>query len=328
MALFEGKTPAERNKMIAAIAFGALALLLLGRMFFGSDGDTTRRPANANNRNARPAATGTTANGGANGGAQPATAEEQLIQMPRELAIERVSYNVPDAGRNIFAFYVAPTPLPKASVEVVVPTPTPTPPPPLQLSAIAPTSVMARTGDFTLQLSGDKFTPETRVYVDGQELPTSFASAQQLSTTVPAALISAPGARTIVARTPDNTLYSDQLTLNVAAPPTPQYTFIGILGGSRYNDKAILKPQGNDPRNELVTVQRGDTVGGRFKVTNISTRAVELTDAQLQVKHTLPYVESRTTGGAPGSPSSRFNPPPQPATADDSDNNDDEPQQD
>lgn len=326
MALFEGKTPAERNKLIAAIAFGALALLLLGRMFFGSDGETTRRTANANNRNARPAATGTTANGGANGNAQPATADEQIIQMPRELAIERVSYNVPDAGRNIFAFYVAPTPKPTPLVEVILPTPTPTPPPPLQLSAIAPTSVMARTGNFTLQLSGDKFTPETRVYVDGQELPTTFTSAQQLSTTVPAALISTPGARTIVARTPDNTLYSDQLSLNVAAPPTPQYTFIGILGGRAYNDKAILKAQQN---NDLITVQRGDTVGGRFKVTNISTRAVELTDAQLQVKHTLPFVESRTTGGAPGSPSSRFNPPPKPATADDGDNtDDDEPQQD
>jgi hypothetical protein len=240
--------------------------------------------------------------------------------MPRELAIERVSYNVPDAGRNIFAFYVAPTPKPTPVVEAVIPTPTPEPPPPIQLSGISPTSVMARTGDFALQLSGDKFTPQTRVYVDGQELPTTFASAQQLSTTVPAALITAPGARTIVVRTPDNTLYSNQTTLNVAAPPTPQYTFIGILGGSRYNDKAILKAQNND----LITVQRGDTVAGRFKVTSISTRAVEFTDAQLQIKHTLPYVEGRSTGGAPGSPTSRFSPPPKPATADDSDNPDDD----
>ena len=323
MALFEGKTPAERNKMIAAIAFGALALLLLGRMFFSSDDTPPRRPANSNNRNARPAANGTTANGG--GSNSPTAPADDLIQMPRELAIERVSYSAPDAGRNIFAFYVAPTPIPKPSVEAVVPTPTPEPPPPLLLSTISPTSVMARTGDFALQISGDKFTPQTRVYVDGQELPTTFASAQQLSTTVPAALITAPGARTIVVRTPDNSLYSNQTTLNVAAPPTPQYTFIGILGGSRYNDKAILKPQGNDPKNDLVTVQRGDTVGGRFKVMSISTRAVELMDSQLQIKHTLPYVESRAAGGgAPGGPSPRFNPPPKPA--DDDNTDDDEPQ--
>lgn len=321
MALFEGKTPAERNKLIAAIAFCALALLLLGRMFLSSD-EPKRRAANTNNRNTR-ATTGATANGsGLNGNAQTAPAND-LIQMPRELAIERVSYSAPDAGRNIFAFYVAPTPLPKASVEVVVPTPTPEPPPPLLLSGVSPANVMARTGDFTLQLSGDKFTPQTRVYVDGQELPTTFTSAQQLSTTVPAALITAPGARTIVARTPDNSLYSNQTTLNVSAPPTPQYTFIGILGGPRYNDKAILKGPGN---NDLITVQRGDTVAGRFKVTSISTRAVEFTDAQLQVKHTLPYVENRAAGGGPpGGPSPRFNPPPKPAD-DDGGDDDDEPQ--
>jgi hypothetical protein len=318
MALFEGKTPAERNKMIAALAFGALALLLLVRMFFGSSDETPRRAANANNRNARPVNSNTAASGGANGTAgQPAPADD-LIQMPRELLTERVSYSVPDAGRNIFAFYVAPTPQPKPSVEVVVPTPTPEPPPPLQLSAISPANVIARTGDFALQLSGDKFTPQTRVYVDGQELPTTFASAQQLSTNVPAALISAPGSRTIVVRTPDNQLYSNQTTLNVAAPPTPQCTYVGILGGSRYNDKAILKCQNN----ELVTVQRGDTVAGRFKVTSISTRAVEFTDAQLQIKHTLPYVENRTAGGPPGGPSPRYNPPPKP----DDDDGDDEPQ--
>lgn len=317
MALFEGKTPAERNKLIAAIAFGALALLLLGRMFFGSSDDSPRRAANANTRNPRPA--GSPAASGGNVNASPAPADN-LIQMPRELLTERVSYNVPDAGRNIFAFYVAPVKPTPNPADIATPPPTPEPTPPLMLSTISPTSVMARTGDFALQISGDKFTPQARVYVDGQELPTTFASAQQLSTTVPAALISAPGARTIVVRTPDNSLFSNQTTLNVAAPPTPQYTFVGILGGSRYNDKAILKAQNND----LITVQRGDTVAGRFKVTSISTRAVEFTDAQLQIKHTLPYVENRAAGGGPpGGPSPRFNPPPKP---DDDGGDDDEPQ--
>ena len=320
MALFEGKTPAERNKMIAAIAFGAVALVLLLRMFFGSD-DAPRRTPNSNNRNARPvAAPGATANGG--NGSTPADAADPALQVPRELNYERISYNVPDAGRNIFAFWVAPVKAIPVPTETVPPTPTPVPPPPLTLSGISPASVFARTGDFTLQLSGDKFTPLSRVYIDGQELPTKFASAQQLSTTVPASLISAPGTRTIVVRTPDNQLYSNQTTLDVAAAPTPQYTFIGILGSPRYSDKAILKAPGNDPRSELITVQRGDLVGGRFKVTSISTRAVELTDTQLQIKHTLPYVENRAAGAAPSGPSPRYTPP---KPADDGDD-DDEPQ--
>lgn len=314
MPLLEGKTPAERNKLIAAIAFGAIALLLIGRMFFGSSDEPPRRAKTKTT----PAGTANgTATAGNNADAQNA-AGDPTLQIPRELVPERVSYSVPDAGRNIFAFYVAPTPVPKPSVEAPPPTPDPTPP--LMLGSISPTSVMARTGDFALQLSGDKFTPQTRVYVDGQELPTTFASAQQLSTNVPAALISAPGARTIVVRTPDNSLFSNPTTLNVAAPPTPQYTFVGILGSPRYNDKAILKAQNND----LITVQRGDTVAGRYKVTSISTRTVEFTDTQLQIKHTLPYVENRATGGGPpGGPSPRFNPPPKPA---DDAGDDDEPQ--
>ncbi|HEX8128026.1 MAG TPA: IPT/TIG domain-containing protein [Pyrinomonadaceae bacterium] len=313
MALFEGKTPAERNKMIAAIAFGALALILVGRMFFGGEDTPPRRPSN--NRNAKPVA----ANGAPNGVNENTQAEDPTLRIPREVVYTPVSYSVPDAGRNIFAFYVAPTPLPKASVTVEAPTPTPIPPPPMMLAGISPSSVMARTGDFTLQLSGDKFTPLSRVYVDGQELPTTFTSAQQLSTTVPAALITAPGTRQIVVRTPDNSLYSNETPLTVSAPPTPQFTFVGILGGPRYNDKAILKNQSN----ELITVQRGDLVAGRFKVTSISTRAVEFTDAQLQIKHTLPYVEKGGSSASnPGSPVPRYQPPKPP----DDDGDDDEPQ--
>jgi hypothetical protein len=316
MAPFEGKTPAERNKTIAAIAFGALALILVGRMFFGGD-DPPRRPPTGN----KTSKATTTAPGGAttNGTDGNSQAEDPSLMVPRELDYTPVSYSVPDAGRNIFAFYVAPTPVPRPSVMVVAPTPTPIPPAPLTLSGVSPSSVTARTGDFTLQVSGDKFTPQARVYVDGQELPTKFTSAQQLSTTVPAALITAPGSRQIVVRTPDNSLYSDPTSLNVSAPPAPQFTYVGILGGSRYNDKAILKNQSN----ELVTVQRGDLVAGRFKVTSISTRAVEFTDAQLQIKHTLPFVENRASGSSnPGGPPAPRHQPPKPP---DDDNDDDEP---
>lgn len=321
MALFEGKTPAERNKLIAAVAFGAIALVLLGRMFFGGSDAPVRRAPNPGKGNPSIGTTQTTGATTANG-ANGDSAVDPTLQIPREINydINTASYSAPDAGRNIFAFYVAPTPQPKPSVVVETPTPTPIPPPPLTLTAISPSNVFARTGEFTLQVSGDKFTPQARVYVDGQELPTKFTSEQQLSTTVPAALISAPGARQIVVRTPDNTLYSNETALNVSAPPAPPYTFVGILGSPRYNDKAILK----DQKNELVTVQRGDLVGGRFKVTSISTRAVELTDAQLQIKHNLPYVENKGAGGGgPTGTAPRYQPPKPP---DDDGDDDDEPQ--
>src|SRR5918993_2095490 len=66
MALFEGKTPAERNKLIAAIALPILALIFVYNMLSGPS-----RPAPATtttvkvNANTRP------------GGARPTTAQPQ-----------------------------------------------------------------------------------------------------------------------------------------------------------------------------------------------------------------------------------------------------------
>lgn len=304
MALFEGKTTAERNKLIGALVLGLVALVLIFRMFFASD-----KPA-AKTTPPRRTTGGVTQTAGASGSGGATTADGAgEISMPREIDWRLASYSAPDPTRNIFAFYVKPTPAPGGAPPEETPTPTPTPPPPVTLSSLQPAGVFARSGEFTLELSGDKFTPQTRAYMDGQELQTTFKGAQQLSAKVPALLIQAPGARAVEVRSPDGSLYSNTQTVNVMPAPTPQYTFIGIIGRKGYSDKAILKPNvGND----LLTVMRGDIVGGRFRVTSISERAVEFTDTQLNIKHSLPFTEAKGAG-APGSPS-RF---PQPPTSDD-----------
>jgi hypothetical protein len=298
MALFEGKTRPERYKLIGAILLPLIALVLILRMFFASD--TPKRTAAPTRKTpARPEA-GATATDVPDG---------SVIEMPSEVPPVIGASYAPDAARNIFAFYVKPTPKPTSVVPQETPTPTPTPPPPLALGSLQPANVYARTGDFTLEVTGDKFTPQTRVYIDGQELPTTFKGAQQLSAKVPAALIQSPGARSVLVRTPDNSLYSNGASVNVMPAPTPQYTFIGIFGTKRYVDKAILKPSvGND----LLTVQRGDIVGGRFKVTSISERTVDLIDTQLNIKHSITYSDAKGTSGGVAP---RF--PPPPATDDD-----------
>jgi hypothetical protein len=305
MPLFEGKTQKERYQTIAALALGLIALLFLGRMLFGSSSSTTTTTRRTVAQGPRPG-----------GPAQPPSLSEDTGPDIRPVPeIQRISFDGTDGGRNIFAFYEPPKrPDPAIGAALSTPpTPTPTPPPPWQLAALTPPNVFAQQGDFTLTVMGDKFTPQARVYLDGQEVPTTFSSAQQLSASVPGALISAPGSRQIVVRTPDGQLYSNPFPLSVGDPPKPQYTYIGLLGGPRYNDKAMLKSQAN----EVVTVQRGDIVGGRFRVTSISERSVDFMDTQLKIKHTLPYVESRGPGGP------RPYIPQPPSTADD----DDEPQQ-
>ncbi|HVF27398.1 MAG TPA: hypothetical protein VM943_04085 [Pyrinomonadaceae bacterium] len=303
MAIFEGKTPAERNKMIAAIVLGVLAVIALAYgsgLFSGSSGTTT---TNANRRR-------TTARGATQVAVNADGEEDASIDRLLPVVFDRSTPGVPAAGRNIFAYYVAPantSPSPGAAAVAPVNVPSPTPPPPLLItSASKPGGVYARTGDFTLDVTGDKFTPETRVYLDNQEMQTQFVGAQQLKANVPASLISAAGTRQVMARTPDGTLYSNSATLNVMSPPVPTHTYVGIIGNKRYNDKAALK----DQKGEITTVQLGDIVGGRFRVTGISERAVEFTDQQLKIKHTVGFTDA---AGRPSSPaSSSYTPPPSP----------------
>jgi hypothetical protein len=294
MALFEGKTPSERNKMIAAMVLGVLALVALSYMFFGSS-STPTRVANANGgRTVTTQTTTMTTNTAARNPAvlTPDDLRIDAEQMPpHPIDINMALPSVPEAGRNIFAFYVPPprpTPGP-----LPTPTPVPAPSPSLVLSGLSPTNVYAHTGDFTVQVTGDKFTPAVRIYFGDAELATRFVSAQQLSANVPAPLIGFEGARQISVRTSDGQLFSNTATLNVMAAPTPNYSFVGILGDQRYSDTAILKDKNTK---QLLNVQRGDVVGGRFRVTSISEREVWLTDTSLRIKHTLAFEGGNTPG--------------------------------
>jgi len=324
MAVLEGKTPTERNKLIAVIVLGALAIFILGRTFFGSSSppNKTRRPGSAVTRQNAGGSTLKVASQNASSGA---TEESLMLLQPVEYS--PVPPPVPEAKRNVFAYYTPPvSPSPANAASPAVPTPMPSPsavPASLILASVSPSSTYANTGELALEVSGDKFTSETRIFVDGQELPTRFTSAQRLTTAVPATLTASAGARQIVVRTPDNQLFSNAMTLNVAAPPTPSYTYVGLLGGSHYNDTAVLM----DQRGEIHNVQRGDIVGGRFRVTSISERAIDFLDTQLRIKHTLPYTEARSSSGVSGAspvnpvsnrnPAQRSSPPRPPRAVDD-----------
>lgn len=165
---------------------------------------------------------------------------------------------------------------------------------------MSPSSVYARTADFSLQVLGDKFTPAVHIVIDGRDLPTRFISAQQLFTTVPAAMISNPGVRQVLARSNDGKLYTNTISLNVTPPPDPNssYSYVGIIGKPRFNDTAVLQEKSSK---DLINVQRGESVGGRFRVVSISEREVVLIDTTLKIRHTLSFT-SNTTSTSPYRP--------------------------
>lgn len=294
MAFIDLNKPGEKKKVIWAGVLGLVSIIFLWWTFFGF-GSTPQRPTRP--ATATPPQRATTAPGTrdnqqrANDTPSQAVADltryQEIIYIPG-------SYNAPEAKRNIFAYYEPPpppTPAPK------IETPSPTPPPPLLIASISPSNAYARAAEFPLEVTGDKFTRETRIYIDGRELPTTYTSPQQLSTVVPASLIANPGARQVMVRTPDNQLYSTALMLNVAAPPLPNYAYVGIISPQiRVGDTALVQDKSNK---SILSVQRGDLLSGRFRVTSISDKELVLMDANLKIKHTLAITEGDKSAGSP-----------------------------
>lgn len=271
--------------MIAAGGLGLVAIIVLGYVFFGG----SSKPSSNNVAGTRPSPTPRSV-----AGSQPTPGD----QGGDDLSIyQPVSYNgtvpaVSEADRNIFAFYEPPPPTPKP---VFIPTPSPTPTPPLVASAVSPPSVFARTpADFSLQLMGDKFTPAVKIVIDGREMQTRFVSAQQLFTTVPMAMITNPGTRTIMARSSDGKLYSNTLTLTVTPPPVPNFSYVGIIGKPHFNDTAVVQDKASK---EVMNVQRGDVIGGRFRIVSISEREVKVIDTTLKITTTIPFSTDQSSTG-------------------------------
>jgi IPT/TIG domain len=274
MQLFDPNNPNEKKKIIAAAVLFVVAMSVLGYVFFGG----SSKPSQNTN------ATALAPREGASPSNRPtpeATLDDSALG-PLPAGLPPVPA-VADASRNIFAFYEPPPPTPKL---VIVQTPTPTPTPPMTISQLNPPSVFARTADFTLEVTGEKFTPAVRVTIDGRELSTRFISTQQLFTTVPAALISSPGTRQVKAQTGDAKLYSNVFPLNVMQPPLPNYNYVGVIIKPRGNDTAVLQDKGSK---DLLNVQRGDVLGNRFRVSSISEREVVLIDTNLKIRHTLAF---------------------------------------
>ena len=283
--------------MIGAAVLGLLAIILLWWTFIGFGSSST--PKTPTQRTTTATGPGTRSSQNRSQSSTPAESRADLLDQLVPVMWQVTTPGAPEARRNIFVYYERPkVPTP----EPVIPTPTPTPSPPVLLANLSPATVYARTGDFTLEVAGDKFTPQLRVVIDNNELPTRYMGPQQLTATVPASMIANAGSRQIMLRSAEGNLYSNGATLNIASPPTPNYTYIGIIGSPRYIDTAILQDKSNK---ELLNIQKGDLIGGRFRVTSISEKELVVIDNNLKIKHTLPL---SAQGGAGGNPLQRPTP--------------------
>jgi hypothetical protein len=185
MAAIPIRSTTERNKLIAAGMLGLLALMALyfafGASLFGRSSSTTARatptpkPGSAPAAN-RPAVT------------MPSVDDQNFAYQTTPIDYRPGNAYAPDAGRNIFAFYEPPAPTPYVPTPVPpieVKTPVPTPTPEMLVGFMQPQTVYAGSKGFRLEVNGDRFTPDARIYFSQSELPTTFINAQKLVADIP-----------------------------------------------------------------------------------------------------------------------------------------------
>ncbi|HLM01530.1 MAG TPA: IPT/TIG domain-containing protein, partial [Pyrinomonadaceae bacterium] len=223
------------------------------------------------------------------------------------------SFYAPDAGRNIFAFYEPPQPTPFVAQPIVEtpiptpPTPTPVPPPPLLLSYVSPQNIYAGSAGFPLSVHGDKFTPDTLIFWNGSQIPTTFVSPQQLRANIPANFIAGDEQRSISieVRTPDGKLFSAPSAFSVVKPPMPTVQYIGVEIARRGNNNvAYFREPGNPMEfgrrlGDLVNLDRSH-VNGRFRVVSISEKETVLEDTDLRRRYKVQLLRAGSGGGGGG----------------------------
>ncbi len=309
MGILEGKSPAERNKILIAGVLGLLALATLyfafGRgMFGGSSTTVTVKPSpTASPRTSRQNELSEVR--------MPSQNDQDFAYQTMPVVYNSIKFGAPDPGRNIFAFYEPPPPC-RPGIDCPTPTPTPiiiftpipTPTPHLLVGFVMPQSVYSGGRAFRLEVNGDRFTPDSKIYLSQRELVTTFISPQRLTAEVPANMISGEGPRQIIVQTPDGKKYSNQIMLNVQAPPKPDFQYIGMIARRlANNDTAVFREQGKPTE---FSARLNDIVAGRFRLVSISSVEVIVEDTNLGFRHNLelfrPPPGTVISSGAPISP--------------------------
>lgn len=310
MGIFEGKTSAERNKIIAAIVLGVIAVITLtwafGGMLLPSGGPAT--PPVADDTAPSPG------DGGQPSGQPISDTPVNLDTINREYIVTPVVYaggrvDAPISGRNIFAFYEPPPFTPTPEPVATFAPPTPTPEAPMLLSFVTPTTTYAGSKQFRMEAIGEKFVENARIIFSGNVLQTTYVSPQRLVAEVPASLITRSGAASVMVNTPDGSLYSYPVSFNVIEPPRPDFDYIGLIARQHYNnDTAYFQDKGRTNQ-EPFTARLNDVVKGRFRVISISSKEVEFEDVRLGFKHRLELLRPGGGSGTSAGGGGNFNQP-------------------
>ncbi|MCS6818053.1 MAG: hypothetical protein N0A16_07795 [Blastocatellia bacterium] len=213
-----------------------------------------------------------------------ALAEEGFRPLPLFALEEQTRRTAVEVGRNIFVYYVPPTPVsPKEPAG---------PPPTIRVTSLSPESVYARTGDFVLYVRGESFPEDARIVVNGREQPTERVSPMELKTTIGRQWISAPGKLTILVRN-DRGEFSAPMTLAVLEPPAPEYKYVGRIAD------LVFLASGEDRYAVRVGQLVDQRQGNRWRVVTASDTHVTIQDVLLGVTHRVEMETTQTAATTP-----------------------------
>lgn len=281
MKLFEGKSKEEKNKLIAAVVLGTLAVIAVGYNLLGLFSSSST-PATQ----VASAPTPTPSNGDSAPPASRNDAETNFEYETTEVRYSPGMYAAPPPSRNIFAVY-EPTPRP-VSTPRPMPMPSPTPPPPQTIVALSPSTTYSGGKGFRIEVSGSNFNSDTKIYFNQTSLQTTFINSQRLAADVSASMVAAEGFRPVQVKTPDGKLYSNVANFNILAPPKPNFTYLGPVTRTKSNNAtAYIQEQGAA---NPVAKRLSDVVGGRFKIINITPSQVVVEDTGLGFRHVVAIV--------------------------------------
>ena len=306
---FKGKTPAERNKLIAAILLGVLAVVALAfafgpGMFSGSSATNVKVTTSPS-----PGKAASTVPGQFQ---MPTQDQQNFDYGSTQIVYQPGSFDAGPPGRNIFAFQEPPPCYPNCPTPYVpppTPAPQPTPTPyPISIAMVMPQTVYAGQKGFRLEVAGENFAPDTKIYFNQALMPTNFISPQRMTADIPANLIAVEGPKQVIVQSvADASKFSMAMNLNVQPPPKPQYEYVGMISRKfANNDTAYFVEKGklNTP-NVVPTGKRlNDILGGRFRLVSISDSQTVFEDVNLGFKHSLPLNKTGGSGGSStGAPS-------------------------
>lgn len=314
LKIFAGKTPTERNKVIALIVLVAMTLLAI---FYNI---VNLYPKSKTSVTVSTASPTPTASVKPNLGvvAMPNQREMDITYTTTPVFYKPGDFYAPDAGRNIFAFYEPPLPTPYVpppptpfKTPTPLPPPAPAPTPPILVAFVSPQSAYAGSKTFRIEVNGDKFTTDSVINFNGNQLPTTFVSAQKLVADVPSNFIAGEGGATVTVTTPGG-LFSNPFQFAIQAPPRPAFRYIGLIARKRANnDTAYFEEQGKP---QPFGARLNDVVAGRFRLSSISTNEVVFEDVNLGFRHRLalyrpaPGQSGTGFGNAPVNNQNPYNP--------------------